>query len=275
MSPDELFRSNLALIERAIARVARRAGLVGADADDFASDARLLLIDDDYAVLKRFEGRASLATFVTVVVSNFLHDQRMHLLGRWRPSAEAQRLGQEAVQLETLLVRDRRSIDEAAAFLPRMTRAELEALAARLPARTPRARAVALAPAVAAVAVSRERTDERVAESERERVASAASEVVRHVLASMTVEDRMLVRLRFAFAMSIADVARILRIPQRPLYRRLERSLDALRGALMNAGVDHATAEDLIGSPLDQLDFGFDHAESGVPVSVWKEEQPR
>ena len=32
----------------------------------------------------------------------------------------------------------------------------------------------------------------------------------------------MLIRFRFGSSMSIADISRILRLPQRPLYRRLE-----------------------------------------------------
>src|SRR5687767_3842390 len=92
MTAEELFRANLPLVDRAIARVARRAGLTGAEAEDFASEAKIALMENDYAVLRRFEGRSSLATFITVVVTNVLHDLRTEAYGRWRPSAEAQRL---------------------------------------------------------------------------------------------------------------------------------------------------------------------------------------
>ena len=44
MDPRELFQSNLALIDRVIGRVCIKGRLFDADAEDFASDARLALL---------------------------------------------------------------------------------------------------------------------------------------------------------------------------------------------------------------------------------------
>ena len=57
--------------------------------------------------------------------------------------------------------------------------------------------------------------------------------------------------------MSIADIARILHMPQRPMYRRLEQILTMLRHRLSAAGIDARAAEDVIGSAIASLDFGL------------------
>src|SRR5215470_12626759 len=106
MQAEELFRANLALVERVIAGVCRRAGLRDADAEDFASSARLALLEDDYAILRGYEGRAPLGAFLTVVVQRMLSREWLRLRGRWRPSAEAERGGPAAVMLEKLTVKD-------------------------------------------------------------------------------------------------------------------------------------------------------------------------
>jgi hypothetical protein len=67
MHPPQLFEANLDVIERAIAQVARRVRLRGADAEDFASSARVALLADDCAVLRKFEGRSSFASYVAIV----------------------------------------------------------------------------------------------------------------------------------------------------------------------------------------------------------------
>jgi DNA-directed RNA polymerase specialized sigma24 family protein len=108
-----LFEENLVAIDRAIARVCREARLDGPNAEDFASSARLGLLADDCAILRKFEGRSSLPTYLTIVVRRLFYDERRSE-GRWYTSAEAQRRGPAAVQLERLTVHERRSFSDAA-----------------------------------------------------------------------------------------------------------------------------------------------------------------
>src|SRR5690349_6000638 len=110
---EAIFASQLDLIERVIRRVCVSRHLSAADADDFASHARLRLIENDYAILGQFQGRSSLATFLTVVVQRLFLDFRTSEWGKWRSSAEAVRSGSVAVLLERLVVRDGYSFDEA------------------------------------------------------------------------------------------------------------------------------------------------------------------
>jgi len=263
MVPEELFRANLPLIDEVIARVCRRSRLYGADAEDFASSVKLALIEDDYALLRKFEARSSLAAFLTVAVQRMLFDQRMQTLGRFQPSTEARRLGEAGLLIETLLVRDRRSIDEALPIVravdPEMTRERLESIVARLPQRAPRPRAVELEDVIPSTATADAETMAR----ETRRLSDRMSSVVREVFGGFSSEERMLIRCRFGSSMSIADISRMMRLPQRPLYRSLESLLARLRAALTRAGIDASAVSELIGSATAEMNFGLADLENG------------
>src|ERR1051325_12193480 len=125
----------------------------------------------------------------------------MRAKGRWHASSEAQRIGPAAVLLETLVRRDGRTLDEALPHMraahPDITRESMEALLDRLPARTGRPKAVDL-DAVGYAIAGGEAADARVMAADKERVAKTAGSAVRELLRAMPVEDRMLIRLRFA-----------------------------------------------------------------------------
>jgi len=255
-----LFESNLALIDRVIAGVCRRAGVYGADAEDFASAARLALIENDYAILRPFEGRSQLSTFLVVVIQRFLIDERTKRTGRWHASREAERLGDAGVALERIVRREHRTIDEALPILraidPTLTRERVVEMEARLPPRTPRPRAVDIGDAEDHV-VANEHADERAIESHLDRVSERTGKIIRDTLSAMTLEDRMIVRFHFAESMTIADISGLLRLPQRPLYRRLESLLRRFREALVTSGIDARDVADLIGSATREIDLGL------------------
>jgi hypothetical protein len=132
--------AHLDVVERIARFIARRNGLAGADADDALSTVKLKLVENDYAILRKFRGESSLSTYLAVVIAGILRDYRIHRCGKWRPSAVARSLGAIAVRLETLTSRDGCSTSEAVERLvtsgePGCTAIELRALAARLPHR--------------------------------------------------------------------------------------------------------------------------------------------
>ena len=265
---EALFRANLGVIERVVDRVCRHAGLRDADADDFASVVNLALIEDDYAILRAWQQRSSLATYLTVVVQRLLCDERNRARGRWEPSAESRRGGAAAILLETLVRRDGRPLEEAIPLVraldPSMSRDDLVNILARIPERVSRPRSLPLEDVDLQTLRSPEEADTRVRSQELSRLSAEASRVVRRTLASCTVQDKALVRLRFGSSMSVADIARMLRLPQRPLYRRLDALLQQLRRSLIAAGIDVATAENLIGAAVQALDFGLQGGKSAA-----------
>jgi RNA polymerase sigma factor for flagellar operon FliA len=265
MHPREILEANLPLVDRVAGRVCARARIFGADAEDFASHVKLALIDDDYAILRKYEG-GSLATFLAVVIQRMLIDV-WRARGRWKPSAEARRLGPAAEALETLLVRDGRSVAEAIPALQTidasLTPAAVESLAARLPPRLPPPRSVAIADDAADFFAGPAASDERIRAADARRTSDHTTRIVRAALAGMPLEDRMLIRLRFLSSMTIADISRVMQMPQRPLYRRLEALIAGLRRELASAGIDAAALADVIGNPEEEIDFGW---KTGHPV---------
>ena len=270
MDPAELFASHLSFIDRITAGVCSRARIFGPDAEDFASDVRLALIDNDFAVLREFEGRASLHAFLAVVIERLMFDQRSRTFGRWTPSAQARRLGDAAMLLEKLLLRDRRSIEEALPFLtaahPELTRPQIDQLIDALPGRTPRPRPVLLDAVVEETVPSADNADERALAHEADGLAARTSVVVRGVMETFSAEDRLIIRFRFGSSMTIADISRMTRLPQRPLYRRIESLLAAIRCALDDAGIDSLSVTGLIGVSVDNMNFGLSDAENGAPL---------
>lgn len=261
----DLFRDNLPLIDRVIRRICAKGRLYGADAEDFASEMHLALMADDYSILRSWEGRSSLATFLTIVIQRLFLNNRIRETGKWRASAEAQRMGPAAVELEKILSRDGRSLDEAMPIVlatdSSLTRAAVVTMAERLPARTPRPREAEIDPDLLP---AHESAEARTIESEAQRTSERASAAVRRAIAEMPLQDRMVVRLRFGKGMTIADVARMMQIEQRPLYRRIEAILRRLRAALVSAGIDGATVDELIGSPFQSMNFGLADGENGA-----------
>ena len=96
-----------------ISFVSSRHHLPGSEADDFGSHVKLKLIEDDYAILRKFEGRSNLRTYLTVVIQRLFLDYRIKAWGKWRPSAEAKRSGPVAILLERLTQRDGYGLEEA------------------------------------------------------------------------------------------------------------------------------------------------------------------
>lgn len=268
MEPAALFQANLTLIDRVIAGVCRRARLYDADAEDFASVARLALMEDDYAILRKWEGRSSLEGYLTIVIRRLLSDQRNRDLGRWHASSEATRLGPAAVLLEQLLVRDGRALEEAVPIVvsahPELGHADVVSLSGKLPPHAKRPRAVPLDSAMPFAAAA-ERADARVLENETRALSEQASRIVRRAIDGWPDEDAMILRFRFGSMMSIAEISRMLRLPQRPLYRRIEAMLAALRRALDGAGLDAAVLSSVIGEASQELNFGLADWKNAIP----------
>ena len=244
------FLEEIGRIERVVAILCRRHGLRGDDADDFASWIMLRLVEDDYAIVRKFRGESALGTYLTVAVTMLFRDYRVHQWGRWRPSAEARRRGTLAMRLELLVHRDGLALRQAAEQLraegmttlsDRALGALLGALPPREPLRPHMVDTEVLADA-AGVACADELVERADAAARRGRVDAALDDA----LGQLPDEDRLLVRLRFWDGLSIADVARALALPQKPLYRRLERLMDQLRTRLGAAGLGAEQVRELL-----------------------------
>jgi RNA polymerase sigma factor for flagellar operon FliA len=249
---EAVFVESLPLIDRIVNSLCRRYGFSADDCDDFRSCVNERLIEDEYAVLRKFRGEAAIGTYLTVVIAMILRDYRVRRWGRWRPSAAALRAGNVAVRLESLVYRQRFQLDEAIRIMKAsgetmLTDREIAAMFSRLPRRAP-LRLVDAGPASLTGLPSNECADDLVNDGVATDERSAADRALHAALSRLPAEDRLVLRMRFWEGMSIADIARALGLPQKPLYRRVEHSVAALRPLLEAAGVSSDTTRELIES---------------------------
>jgi RNA polymerase sigma factor (sigma-70 family) len=255
---EALFLSQLVVIERVISFVSSRHHLPGLDADDFASHVKLKLIEDDYGILRKFEGRSSIRTYLTVVIQRLFLDYRISAWGKWRPSAEAARAGAIAVLLEQLIGRDGYSFEEACELLETnhqvtASRSALAAIAGRLPVRI--RRKFESDAALAQMPSDQPPVDDVIAEQERMATAARVGVALKSAMSGLEPQDRLILALRFEDGRSIVEVARMLRLDQKALYRRLDRVMRALRGALHAEGVDSAVALEIFESSAVSIEW--------------------
>jgi RNA polymerase sigma factor (sigma-70 family) len=261
MNWETFFLDNLPLIDRVTAFVSRKYNISGADAEDFASRVKLKLIEDDYKVLREFEKKTSLPTYLTIVIQRIYLDQKIHEWGKWRPSMRARQGGEAAIYLERLVSRDGLDMAEAATIVRQkytnLDSRALKKLAASIVVRQPRR-----ASKVEQKEEMREPASEASAEDEllsgaREAAARRASEVLSRELDRLPAEDRLIMKMRFVDAMKVSTMARQINVDQKQLYRRIDRLVAAMRESLLAAGVAMSDIGDMLfhGSNALQVDF--------------------
>jgi RNA polymerase sigma factor (sigma-70 family) len=256
MDPQELFLSNLDAIDRAIAYVCHRNHLSPQDAEEFNSEVKTKLIEGNYSVLRKFEGRSSFSTYMTTVIQRLYFQWRVQMWGKWRPSAEAKRLGEKAITLERMLTRDGFTFGEALETLTTGTRAytreEVEAIYLRLPERQPRPVLVGAVAPDAAPAVD---PDRELFTAERRKRARAAAAAIDEAIARMEPESQLVLRMRFWHNRKVPDIATALRVDAKRLYKRIDRLLETLRGALEKANIDREMIAELLDRADHELSF--------------------
>jgi RNA polymerase sigma factor (sigma-70 family) len=262
------------MIERVMARVARRQALSVDEAEDFTSWARLRLLEGGSATLAKFEGKSTLETFLRVVLLNLFRDYRIAKWGKWRPSAVARRLGPAAIRLETLIFRDGLSSREAIAMVSSQLgsstpAAEIERLAERLPVRSrprfEREEALYEVPALAGAG------DSAVIARELEPKVRKTQEALRAALGRLPPQDRLVLKLRFQEGLKVVEIARALGVAAKNLYPRLERCMALLRRALEEEGVQAADVRMLL--DWEDLDLAVDYQLEGIDDVAEQPEQ--
>ncbi len=232
-TPSEADLATLAVVIRDVSRLHR---LSDADAQDFAQTVHLRLIERHYEAFAKFDGRSSLRSYLTVVVTRLLLDWRNAIYGKWRPSAAARRLGAAGIELDRLINRDGYTPDEAVELLRRRLRAptaHFRQLADQVPRRARRRfvdddilRASAL-----------ERFQDPIEAREDRSAALRSSHALARACRQLPADDRKLIALRYQRSMTVQQIGKALQINPKLLYRRFDRTLRLLRSALDTAGI--------------------------------------
>jgi RNA polymerase sigma factor for flagellar operon FliA len=249
---ERIFLDNLGLIDQVVRFIAQRHRLSPDERDELQAGVRLKLIEDDYAVIRKFGGRSSLRTYLTVVVQRHFLDNRIQRWGRWRPSVQAQRAGPLAILLDRLLMHDKLTFDEALEVLRTKhgvteSREVLERLREMLPERQPRRfvsddQLADIAKDADVEAGLINEIDHGTQAAEIDRALSAA-------LAHCQPGERLLLKLRFQDGFQVSRIADLLDVEAKPLYRRLEQIMASVRRELEARGIDKAAIADLLANP--------------------------
>jgi RNA polymerase sigma factor for flagellar operon FliA len=270
-SPRELLLANLDLLRELVRSQARRHGLSDEDRDELESYVRLRLVEHDYAILRRFEGRSTLRTYLTIVVQRLFLDYGNRNWGKWRTSAQARRLGPLAEALEALLYRRGLGFDDACEALlsepgwGKPTRRHLAEIAEALPPRPNRRPATGHAGGPAVEEPDYAPDPERAAL--RRDMAATVGGALAAAFRRLRARDRLILRLRYLEGLSVPEIARTLAVPAKPLYKRIETLLAALRVDLRASGVGAGDVTLLLSSS-PELDL------PGDPLGEFGESRP-
>ncbi len=268
MDYSKLLLEHLDLVNRIVGYIARRHHLSASDAEEFASVVRLKLIDRDFAVLRKFQQRSNLATYLTTVVERLYLDFCISRWGKWRPSAAARRLGSTAIALEQLLTRDGLTFDEAVGTLQTNhhcpeTRDELQAIAAHLPLRP--SRRPANDDEIAAVASQSGALDSGINQSDDWEAAERVERALLQAVAALSPRDQLVLKLRFQDGCTVPEIGEILQLSPKPLYRQLHATIVSLRDSLRQYGIDERDIERVVGHPAITLGRVFATESSRAP----------
>jgi RNA polymerase sigma factor (sigma-70 family) len=233
--------------------VARRYRVREDEIEDLLGAMRLKLVDNDYEVLRRYEGRANLATYLSVIVTSHLLDERNARWGKWRPSVYAKRLGPAVMHLEMLITRDGMPFEEATRILRATMNvvendAELQRISLGFRSRPSRRfvepDALEQVPAVGAF-------DDQIERDRRANLSVRIEAALGSALAKLSDQDQLLLRLCFEQQQKLSDIARSLQTQQKPLYRQRERVLATLRRALELEGIGPEDIREIAGSDIE------------------------
>lgn len=221
--------------------VARRQGLSREDQEELASKLAVKLLDDDGEAMRAFNRLSSVRTYLVTIATRMVLDERNKRWGKWRPSECAKREGSTAIELERLVYRDQIPLDQAIETLltqqtTKLTRKELYNLFERLPVRHGR---YEVGTAEAETLFEEGLTvDEQVHARALEPEADRLLESLDQVRQTLSNEERMMLRLRYQEGLTVQQIAAIMNLRSKPLYKRFDRILMTLRTKIMGQGIN-------------------------------------
>jgi RNA polymerase sigma factor for flagellar operon FliA len=227
---------DLELLDRVARAVARARRLSPADVDDFAQTVHVRMAERGYHVLRQYEGRASLRTYLTVVLARQLKDWQNHEYGKWRPCAAARRAGPIATALDREVNRDGYPAGEAVRFVASQAgcpEADVQSVADALPRRAKR-KLVGLDAAAGLQGVPfRDPLDDE----QRGRALARARAALADALGGLPPAEARLFVERYVGRQTVAALAKTANVDAKALYRRFERIRQTLRVRVVAHGV--------------------------------------
>lgn len=262
MDWEKTYLEHLPLIERIARSVAQKRGMLNPDEiADFGQVVHVALLENDYAILRKFKGQSLLSTYLTTVIARLFYQDQVKRRGKFRTSAEADRLGKTAVKLEQLIYRDGFTVNEAVQVLTTradatVTPEQLWQLYLQLPNHNPRRNFVSEDAVSESVAL--ENAEERVEAGELVLVTREIKETLEAVLPTLEEEDRIILKMRFRDGGKLTDIARVLHLDQRKLFKRFDKLKLMFRKAMEANGVSRT-----------DIDRFLEHADRDIRLKIF------
>lgn len=248
-TPEELYHQSLEALPLILRVLGRKKRLSPEELEDLRCEILIRLLDNDYQVLRRWDKRSSLETYLGTVASNLWNDRVRAEQGRVRVSAAAKRLGPPAPDLEMLLGRQELLFDEAFEMIkprfPDLSRDEALAIVAQIKPSTgwhfESDDGVDQLPALDPTGAEHLEQREKLVEKRK------ALDLLQRILSELPQPDRLLLVRAHAEGVKFSRIARSLGIDQKSLYRRNERLLKKLRTELEEAGIRWEDLSEILG----------------------------
>ncbi|MEO6193666.1 MAG: sigma-70 family RNA polymerase sigma factor [Thermoanaerobaculia bacterium] len=248
MTLEELFCQSVEALPPILRGLGREKRLSPEDLEDLQSQIHLKLLEEDYRVLRRWDSRSSLKTYLVTVVYNMWNDRVRGEKGTVRVSAAAKRLGPAAKELERLIGLGLK-LDEAYQVIkprfPGLSRGEAEEIAAQINPR--RGRQKERIDVAAGLPDPEPRPDRRLELQKKFAEKLKALALMRGILSELPEQDRILLLAAHAEGVKFSRIAGSLGIVQRLLYRRNERLLNKLKTSLEEAGIRWEDLSEVLG----------------------------
>lgn len=241
MDSRKVFEENFKTIEEAIRLVCARKNIRGEEAEEFSSHVQCKIVEDDYKVLKSFQGRSSLKTYIFTVVNRILVDRHRESAGRWRPSEKARKMGETAQRLEELLYRHDHSLDEAYKILTVNHKVPMDAeqvrdLARQLPERPQRGPRRAVINRLEEIPANDSSLETTLLSGQRKTL-EKIDEIVQDLSGSFSDEDRLILKMKFEDALNSSLIARTLHRERHYVERRVKWMLAKFKEGMLARGL--------------------------------------
>ncbi len=233
----------------------RRLGMPAEEAEEFVADVYVRLLSAERPLVARCTQPGSARSYLSVAIMNLARDYRTKAWGKWRPSAQARRLGALATRLERMLHRDGYSLSEATRLLSaedaRLSEKQLVALSRLLPRRVARRSFSSIdAGLMSPLAAPSIQADQLITHTS---TARALVRLIREALVSASDQERTLIHERFVVGKTVATIARERGIKPARAYRILAGCLSRIRQACEGAGIGPAAASAALDAVPEEL----------------------
>lgn len=255
MSPAEILKQKVPLIDRIVLQVGRKNGLDTNACEEFRGVVYERLIENDYRILRQHRGAEVATSYLILVIRNLYSDFYRSQKGRWRPSAAAKRAGEVGVILDELLNKKKLSFEEAYQTIRSQylnqggtppDRESIAEIAGQLKARPRPSVTTPGHEILEAVAVETATPADAFHKTELGGIRQQISRIIRDAMTDMSSELLLVFRMVFEDDHSISSVARVIGKKRAWVDNQIKQELQRIRQRLNHAGIADEDAVEVL-----------------------------